>query len=79
MSAVPDSTPSLVATGIAGFDDIIGGGFTSDRLDACLKKSSDADEDSLREFRLTSGGSWLGEPLVHFQSVLAGTPPIVRA
>ena len=32
MSALLDRSPSLVATGIPGFDDIVGGGLTPDRL-----------------------------------------------
>lgn len=29
---IPDNTPELVATGVAGFDHILGGGFTADRM-----------------------------------------------
>jgi circadian clock protein KaiC len=43
-----------------------------------LKKRSGAHEDSLREYRLTSNGIWLGEPLTQFHGVLAGTPQLLR-
>jgi circadian clock protein KaiC len=43
-----------------------------------LKKRTGAHEDVLREYRLTSNGIWLGEPLTQFHGVLAGTPHVLR-
>lgn len=48
------------------------------RAISVLKKRSGAHEDALREYRLTSNGIWLGEPLTQFHGVLVGTPQLVR-
>lgn len=39
-----------------------------------MKKRMGAHEDTIREFRLTSAGLQLGEPLTEFRGVLTGTP-----
>jgi circadian clock protein KaiC len=44
------------------------------RAVSVLKKRSGAHEDSLREYRLTRNGIWVGDPLSEFHGVLAGTP-----
>jgi circadian clock protein KaiC len=49
------------------------------RAISVLKKRSGAHEDVLREYRLTSKGIWLGDPLTQFHGVLAGTPQVVRS
>jgi circadian clock protein KaiC len=46
------------------------------RAVSALKKRSGSHEDSLREYRLTGSGVWVGEPLSEFHGVLAGTPLI---
>jgi len=48
------------------------------RAISILKKRTGAHEDSLREYRLTSNGIWLGEPLTQFHGVLSGTPQVLR-
>jgi circadian clock protein KaiC len=47
------------------------------RAISVLKKRSGEHEDTLREFRLTRNGIWLGEPLSEFHGVLAGTPQML--
>ena len=48
------------------------------RAVSVLKKRSGMHEDSLREYKLTSNGIWIGEPLTEFHGVLHGTPTILR-
>ena len=48
------------------------------RAISVLKKRSGAHEESLREFRLSRGGMWVGEPLKEFHGVLAGTPMLLN-
>ena len=48
------------------------------RAMSVLKKRSGAHEDALREYRLTSSGIWVGDPLTQFHGVLAGTPQLLR-
>jgi circadian clock protein KaiC len=49
------------------------------RAISVIKKRSGAHEDTLREYKLTSVGLWLGEPLTEFHGVLAGVPQILRS
>ncbi|HUQ74890.1 MAG TPA: ATPase domain-containing protein [Burkholderiales bacterium] len=49
------------------------------RAVSVLKKRSGAHEDALREYRLTSNGIWIGDPLSQFHGVLHGTPQILAA
>jgi circadian clock protein KaiC len=44
------------------------------RAISVLKKRSSGHENTIREFRLTSEGIRIGEPLRGFQGVLAGVP-----
>jgi len=44
-----------------------------------LKKRSGAHEHTLREYKLTSNGVWIGEPLSEFHGVLAGVPQILSS
>ncbi len=47
------------------------------RAISVIKKRSSAHEDTIREYRIGSGGITLGEPLVSFQGVLRGVPSLV--
>jgi circadian clock protein KaiC len=49
------------------------------RAMSVVKKRSGAHEDTLREYKLTSNGLWIGEPLSEFHGVLAGVPQILRS
>jgi circadian clock protein KaiC len=42
-----------------------------------MKKRAGAHEDTIREFRIDSGGISLGDPLREFQGVLRGVPTYV--
>jgi circadian clock protein KaiC len=44
------------------------------RAISVMKKRSGAHEDTIREYRIGSGGIKLGEPLVDFQGILRGVP-----
>jgi circadian clock protein KaiC len=48
------------------------------RAVSVLKKRTGGHEDTLREYRLTPNGIWVGEPLTQFHGVLAGVPQIVQ-
>ncbi len=48
------------------------------RAVSVVKKRSGAHEASLREFRLSSDGLHVGEPLERFQGVLTGTPRFIQ-
>jgi circadian clock protein KaiC len=38
------------------------------------KKRSGGHESTIREFRVSAKGLWVGEPLLHFRGVLTGVP-----
>ena len=44
------------------------------RAISVIKKRTGAHEDTIREFKITSGGLTLGAPLHHFHGVLRGIP-----
>lgn len=48
------------------------------RAISVVKKRSGPHESSLREFRMRSGGVWVGEPLADFHGILTGTPTPVN-
>jgi circadian clock protein KaiC len=47
------------------------------RAISIVKKRASAHEDTIREYRLGSGGFQLGAPLKHFQGVLRGVPTMI--
>ena len=47
------------------------------RAISVVKKRTSAHEDTIREYRLDSGGLKLGEPLTNFQGVMRGAPTMV--
>ena len=47
------------------------------RAISVIKKRTSAHEDTIREYRIGSGGIKLGEPLINFQGVLRGVPEMV--
>jgi circadian clock protein KaiC len=49
------------------------------RAISIVKKRSGRHENTLREFRLSSNGLWLGPPLKNFQGVMTGTPTLLSA
>ena len=44
------------------------------RAISVIKKRTGAHEDTIREFKISSGGLSVGAPLHHFHGVLRGTP-----
>jgi circadian clock protein KaiC len=48
------------------------------RAISVIKKRTSAHEDTIREYRISSDGVTLGEPLVGFQGVLRGVPELVE-
>jgi circadian clock protein KaiC len=63
MAAVLENVPSLVPTGIPGFDDIIGGGFTPDRL-YVIEGDPGAGKTTLA-LQFMQEGARRGEPVVY--------------
>jgi circadian clock protein KaiC len=49
------------------------------RAISVIKKRTSAHEDTIREFRIHSGGISLGDPLTGFQGVLRGVPELIGA
>ena len=47
------------------------------RAISVVKKRTGAHEDTIREYRITGTGLWVGEPLRSFQGVLRGVPMLV--
>jgi circadian clock protein KaiC len=47
------------------------------RAISVIKKRTSAHEDTIREYRIHSGGISLGEPLTGFQGVLRGVPELI--
>lgn len=47
------------------------------RAISLVKKRTSAHEDTIREYKIDTGGLTLGEPLVNFQGVLRGVPNII--
>ena len=48
------------------------------RAISVVKKRTGAHEDTIREYRITGTGLWVGEPLRGFQGVLRGVPMLVQ-
>jgi circadian clock protein KaiC len=48
------------------------------RAISVIKKRSGAHEDTLREFRLSAKGLWVGDPLEDFHGVMAGIPTFLK-
>ena len=48
------------------------------RAISVIKKRTSAHEDTIREYRISSDGVTLGEPLINFQGVLRGVPELVN-
>ena len=49
------------------------------RAISVIKKRTSAHEDTIREYRIHSGGITLGEPLTGFQGVLRGVPELIAS
>ena len=47
------------------------------RAISVIKKRTGAHEDTIREFKISSGGLSLGQPLHHFHGVLRGIPTYI--
>jgi circadian clock protein KaiC len=47
------------------------------RAISVIKKRAGSHEDTIREFRITPAGLWIGEPLTNFQGVLRGVPTLL--
>ena len=47
------------------------------RAISIIKKRAGSHEDTIREYRISSDGLWIGEPLKNFQGVLRGVPTFV--